>query len=424
MRSRRLTLILILLLRRRAHSNAKSSLPALERGRAGHEARPIASVILFSGATLAVTVLVALSGGAPTTLAHMYYLPIMYVAGRHGARAAVLAAGVAGLVAGPWMPSSIAGDEHQMLGSWLVRLALFVLVGVAAALLTRSDLRPLDVLARDIYVARGLRTAVRRNQIRVHYQPLIGLTDGEVVGFEALCRWRDSKGREVPPSRFIPEAERTGVIGAVGRRVLHQAVDQANDWVGHGHLGLLMTVNVSAVQLSDPAFLAHLVRRVRRDVTGGFQLCLEITETTIIADPRRALKTLRAARALGVTIALDDFGTGQSSLSYLADFPIDIIKIDQSFVASVGIEPKSDSLVRAMVQMAHSLGAITIAEGIETPEQLMALRALGCSIGQGYHLGFPDIAEAVDWERRDMAPAIQHLSEREAQAGASRTLPA
>jgi EAL domain-containing protein (putative c-di-GMP-specific phosphodiesterase class I) len=366
---------------------------------------PIISVLLFSGATLAVTVLVALSGGAPTTLAHLYYLPILYVAVRHGARAAAAASVIAGLVAGPWMPSSIAGDEHQELASWVVRLALFVLVGVVAAVLARSDARPLDLLVRDIAVARGLRNAVRQNQIRVHYQPLIDLADGNVVGFEALCRWSDSKGREVPPARFIPVAERTGIIGAVGRRVLHQAVDQAKDWVDHGRLGLLMTVNVSAVQLSQPAFLADLVRRVQRDVTGGFELCLEITETAIIADPRRALKTLRAARELGVTIALDDFGTGQSSLSYLADFPIDIIKIDQSFVASVGIDPKSHSLVSAMVQMARSLGAITIAEGIETPEQLTVLRALGCSLGQGYHLGFPDTAEAVDWEPRDMLPA-------------------
>ncbi len=400
----------MLLLRRRTPKSPEPSHPPFGGARLGSQFTPIVSLLLFSGVTLALTILIAATGGAPTTLGHLYYVPILYVAIRHGARAAAFAAVVAGLAVGPWMPSSIPGAEHQELGSWLVRLVIFVLVGVVAAILARSDSRPFDVLVRDVYVARGLRTAVRQNQIRVHYQPLIDLTSGEVLGFEALCRWRDSQGREIPPARFIPEAERTGVITAVGRRVLHQAAGQAKDWVDHGRPSLLMTVNVSAVQLSEPAFLADLVELVRGDATDGFQLCLEITETAIIADPRRALKTLRKARGLGVTIALDDFGTGQSSLAYLADFPIDIIKIDRSFVATVGIDPKSHSLVGAMVQMAHALGARTIAEGIETPEQLKAVTALGCSIGQGYYLGFPDAPEAVDWERRDMVPATDGLS--------------
>jgi EAL domain-containing protein (putative c-di-GMP-specific phosphodiesterase class I) len=396
---------LILLLRRRAHQRVKASLPRLDRVRAENEARPIVSGLLFTGLTLAVTVLVVLAGGTPTTLAHLYYLPILYVAVRHGARAAAAAGVAAGLVAGPWMPTSIAGNEHQELASWVVRLALFVLVGVAAAVLAKSDARPFDGLVRDIYVARGLRTAVRQDQIRVHYQPLIELTSGEVSGFEALCRWRDAKGREIPPIQFIPEAERTGVITELGKNVLYQAADQAQGWSDAGHVGLLVTVNVSGIQLSDPAFLADLVDVAPRKGIDGFRLCLEITETAIIADPARALSTLLEARELGIAIALDDFGTGQSTLAYLADFPIDIIKIDQSFVAAIGRDPKGHALVRAMVQMAHSLGALTIAEGIETAEQLKALRELGCTMGQGYYLGRPGEADAVVWRGRDMLPA-------------------
>ena len=166
-----------------------------------------------------------------------------------------------------------------------------------------------------------------------------------------------------------------------------------------------MTVNVSGVQLSDPGFLADLVEVARSHETDAFGLCLEITETAIIADPARARATLIDAHELGFTIALDDFGTGQSSLAYLADFPIDIIKIDMSFVAAMDTDPKSHALVRAMVQMAHSLGALTIAEGIETAEQLKALRELGCTLGQGYYLGRPGEADAVVWQARDMLPA-------------------
>ncbi|MCB2411818.1 EAL domain-containing protein [Demequina sp. TTPB684] len=365
------------------------------------------SIGLYVVATAAVTLLVALLGGAPNTWVHLYYLPILYVAVRHGARAAAAAGIVAGLAVGPWMPSSVAGETYQALDSWIVRLAFFVLIGVVAAILAKADSRPLDLVLRDFYVARGLRAALRHDQIRVHYQPLIELTEGEVIGFEALCRWYDAKGRVIPPDRFIPEAERTGVINAVGSRVLRQAVNQAQQWSQSGRPDLLVTVNVSAVQLSEPAFLRELVELVDRGASEGFRLCLEITETAIIADPVGALATLRAARERGVTIALDDFGTGQSSLAYLSDFPIDIIKIDKSFVAAVGKDPKTHALVRTMVQMAHSLGALTIAEGIERPEQLKALRALGCAIGQGYYLGRPGDVASVSWATRDMIPATR-----------------
>ncbi len=371
---------------------------------------PLVSTVLFVFATLCVTVLVAVTGGTPNTLVHLYYLPILYVAVRHGAKAAAAGAIVAGLAAGPWMVSSVDGSSDQPVGPWLVRLALLVAVGIVGAWLAREQPRPLDVMVRDIVMAQGLRNGIRHDQIRVHYQPLIDLTDGRVVGVEALCRWNDFKNRPVSPARFIPVAERSGVITALGRRVLYQAVGQAHRWVSQGRRGLLMTVNVSAVQLSDPTFLSDLNEIVRRDEADAFRVCLEITETAIIAEPVRALATLRAARARGITIALDDFGTGQSSLAYLADFPIDIIKIDQSFIADLGLDPTSHALVRAMVQMAHSLGALTIAEGIETPEQLKVLRALGCSMGQGYYLGRPCVAADVSWHPRDMVPSTDRAA--------------
>lgn len=397
--------------RRRNERPAEALLLPLERVWARHdgpEATPLLSVLLFAGVTLAITTLVVLTGGAPNTWVHLYYIPILYVAVLHGARAAAGAGIVAGLVVGPWMASSVNGASHQALDSWLVRMALFVAVGVIVAWLAREQPRPLDTMVHDAVMAQGLRAAIKRDQIRVHYQPLIDLTDGDVVGFEALCRWDDAKQRPVPPSEFITEAERTGVIVPLGRRVLYQVVDQARRWADTGHEGLLMTVNVSGVQLSDPGFLADLVEVARSHETDAFGLCLEITETAIIADPARARATLIDAHELGFTIALDDFGTGQSSLAYLADFPIDIIKIDMSFVAAMDTDPKSHALVRAMVQMAHSLGALTIAEGIETREQLSALRALGCAIGQGYYLGRPSDAASVDWHTRDFFP-LTHL---------------
>ena len=357
---------------------------------------------VFLLATGAVTLAVLLTGGAPNTLVHLYYLPILYVAVVHGVGGAFVAGGIAGLVAGPWMPGSAGGVERQAIGDWSVRLLLFIVVGVSAALLARMQPRPLDVLLRDALVGRSLRSALRHGRIRVHYQPLVDLTHGEVVGFEALCRWTDNSGNAVPPAMFIPSAERTGVIRAVGRSVLTQAVAQARLWAEQGHEGLIVNVNVSAVQLSDASFLLDMRRILDSDGAMPFTLCLEITETAIIADPKRALATLNEARSMGVVIALDDFGTGQSSLEYLAGFPIDVIKIDRSFIDPLGDDPKTHALVRAIVHMAHSLGAITIAEGVETSDQMRTLGSLGCAIGQGYHLGRPSTADGVEWLSRDV----------------------
>lgn len=400
---------------RDAHASA-----SLMRRRSGAAVRtdmtPACSALLFAATTAVVTALMAWTGGAPSTLGHLYYIPILYVAVRHGARAAAVAGVVAGLAAGPWMRSSIEGVEHQKLSTWLVRLVLLVVVGVVAAWLAREEPRPLAVTFRDLALVQRLRAAIRHDHVKVHFQPLIDLNDGTVGGVEALCRWTDPQRGPMSPATFIPAAERRGVIDAVGRRVLDRSLDQAKRWVADGQKGFLVTVNVSAVQLSDPRFMTELAAAVNRIEPGEFRLCVEITETAIMADPARALTTLRAARALGVRIALDDFGTGQSSLAYLADFPIDIIKIDQSFVANVGRDSKSHALVNAMVQMAHSLGALTIAEGIETPAQLEALRSLGCTMGQGYYLGRPAEASAVVWESRDLA----FLTDRQRRAPAKR----
>lgn len=363
---------------------------------------------LLSGAAIAVviggvTVVVAVTGGAPTPLAHLYYIPILYAAARHGRLSALVVATASGLAMGPWMPEPSAPSGLQGVGDWGVRLAFFIVVGLVAAWLTRQDPRPLDLILRDVVLSRDLRASVRHRRIEVHYQPLVDLSDGEVIGVEALCRWKDKRGRPVSPAVFIPAAENTGAIMSVGREVLRLSTEQSSAWAIVRGVGLTMSVNVSPVQLCDPGFVQRLADLVGSAADRKYQLCIEITETAIIADPVSALTTLTALREMGAVIALDDFGTGQSSLTYLAQLPIDIIKIDQSFVATVDVDPTSRALVNAVVHIASSLGAVTIAEGIETAGQLKALRQLGCTIGQGYYLGRPVEATRVDWTRRTLA---------------------
>ena len=389
-----------------AGGRSNAALRAIDLARVGNRGPRFGAAVSFAviGAAIAlVTFVIVLVGGAPTPLAHLYYVPILYSATRHGHRGALAAALASGLAVGPWMPAPNIASGVQSVNDWGVRLVLFVAVGLVASWLASQDARPFDVLLRDIVLGQGLRSAVRNGRVRVHYQPLVDLSDGRVLGVEALCRWSDSRGRAVAPDVFIPAAEHTGAIMMVGREVLRLSTEQSVRWADEHGDGLTMSVNVSAVQLGRPGFLDDLTRLAGEAASRRFRLCIEITETAIIADRANALAALSAARDMGVCIALDDFGTGQSSLAYLAGFPIDVVKIDQSFVEGVDVDATSRALVGAIVHIASSLGAITIAEGIERPEQLRVLRSLGCDIGQGYYLGRPTDAADVDWTARPLA---------------------
>jgi EAL domain-containing protein (putative c-di-GMP-specific phosphodiesterase class I) len=247
----------------------------------------------------------------------------------------------------------------------------------------------MGAMLRDHGDAGALRHALAVGEVHAHYQPIVSLVDGRVVGFEALCRWDSPRRGSTRPAQFIPMAERTGVIVPLGRLMLTAAVGQASAWHQSGHNGWVVTVNVSAEQLSRPDLVTDV--RAALDAAGlaPSNLCLEITETALVRDPVVATANVRAVHGLGVRVALDDFGTGHSSLAYLQDFPVDIIKIDKSFVDGVDVEPQALALVRAVVGLAHALGATTIAEGIERPSQMEALTAVGCDLGQGYLLGRP-----------------------------------
>jgi EAL domain-containing protein (putative c-di-GMP-specific phosphodiesterase class I) len=364
--------------------------------------------VIVSGAMILVviclvTLVIIFTGGAPNPLAHLYYIPILYASARHGRLGGLAAAVTSGMAIGPWMPAPLAATGYQNLRDWTVRLALFLVVALVAAWLARQRPQPLDLLLRDVVLGQGVRAAVRKRQLKVHYQPLVDLADGRVIGVEALCRWSDSHHRPVAPDLFIPAAERTGAIALLGHEVLRIATEQGQKWADDHGDAMAMSVNVSPLELCHPGFLTGLQKLAGEAKSRRYRLCVEITETAIIADPDRALVTLTALRKLGALIALDDFGTGHSSLAYLAGLPIDVIKIDQSFVATVDTDRTSRALVNAVVRIASALGATTIAEGIERPSQLRVLRELGCDIGQGYFLGRPTAADDVDWVVRTVA---------------------
>jgi diguanylate cyclase (GGDEF)-like protein len=234
-----------------------------------------------------------------------------------------------------------------------------------------------------------LRRAVEEEQLTVHYQPIVALATGEAVAAEALVRWNHSARGTVMPAEFVPLAEETGLIVAIGRFVLRHACRQAREWQKPGGLGIRSVhVNLSALELRQDDLIESVAAAIEDAGIAPTDLVLEITESQLLEDAERSVETLRALRALGVRLALDDFGTGYSSLSYLHQLPLDILKIAKPFVDRVGAGSQ-DSFVRMMIDLARSLDLEVIAEGIESAEQVDALRVLESRFGQGFYLAAP-----------------------------------
>ena len=244
-----------------------------------------------------------------------------------------------------------------------------------------------------------LRQALDRGELFVVYQPIVALGGSSAVGVEALVRWQHPLRGMVPPLAFIEIAEQTGLIGALGVFVLETACRQFMQW--RQALGALapqgLSVNLSRAQLGDPQLVAQVQRALQASAMPAAALQLEVTES-LAAQDDTVRDRLQALKALGLTLALDDFGTGYSSLSSLHQLPVDLVKIDRSFVSQLETSPHHRALVKATVEVAQSLGMGTVAEGIETPGQAQVLQALQCQKGQGYWFGRPMPAAALaDW---------------------------
>ena len=233
--------------------------------------------------------------------------------------------------------------------------------------------------------------AIENRELFLVYQPIFSLKARSLSGVEALVRWRHPSGAIMPPSDFIPFAEENGLIGKIGSFVLNEACRQLADWTARDSWpgAFTMAVNVSGRELSDPALPGRVAEMVRRHGLHPPQLCLEITETALIAEVGHIQETLSALSAIGVRIALDDFGTGYSSLVYLQRLNADILKIDRSFIEHISRSTRDREIVAAVTAMSHALGMTVVGEGIETSYQLATLAGLACDEGQGLLFGHP-----------------------------------
>jgi diguanylate cyclase (GGDEF)-like protein len=245
----------------------------------------------------------------------------------------------------------------------------------------------------------ALEKAIETGQLILHYQPVMRLSDGDIVGMEALVRWEHPDEGLIPPMDFIPLAEESGLVVPLGRWVLDQACADLsgwqNKWMAAGRAPLRLSANVSARQLQSTNFLQSVDTTLAHHRVDPSWLTIEITESVLVGDSEEVMTRLRDLHSRGIMLALDDFGTGYSSLSYLHRFPIQILKIDRSFVRGMNEHDDRQKILDAIVSLASSLGLDLIAEGIEDESQANYLRAIGCEYGQGFHLGRPMPAQAM-----------------------------
>lgn len=278
------------------------------------------------------------------------------------------------------------GDDVQD-SEDLIRHAQFAVKrSKASGMVEVYHLQAFDIAREQFGMETALRRAIDGNQLRLAFQPICDLSTGRIMSFEALARWLDEQGNEMSPVDFIPVAEESGLIVPLGRWAMAEAARTLVEWDRRagGDCGARMGVNLSAIQLQR----GNIPRMVERALTdtglAGERFTLELTESALVADPDRIAQTMHALKAMGTTLAMDDFGTGYSNLALLQKLPIDILKMDRSFVTGMLTDRDKIAIVRAILSLAQALGMKTTAEGIETYELAQTLAALGCTYGQGF----------------------------------------
>ncbi|NOY70155.1 MAG: EAL domain-containing protein [Deltaproteobacteria bacterium] len=243
-----------------------------------------------------------------------------------------------------------------------------------------------------------LRKAIHANQLILHYQPIVGLKDRRVIGFEALVRWMHPQKGMIPPDQFIQLAEDTGLILPIGGWVMEEACRQAAHWgrrLDRSH-PLTISINISAYQLAEADFMPILLNAMEKSRVENHRIKLELTESAMIENPEHAESILGQVKDLDVKTSLDDFGTGYCALSYLLKYPFDTLKLDQSLIRQIDGKPRSREIVASTIHMAHQLGMDVVAEGVEDPHQVTALLEMGCDYGQGHLFNHPLSQQEAD----------------------------
>jgi len=279
------------------------------------------------------------------------------------------------------------GDETVADAEELIRHAQFAMKRAKKSGRTEIyQTLALDLARAQFSIETELRRAIDNGGLSLSFQPICDLATNRIVSFEALARWTTESGKVVPPAEFIPVAEESGLIVPLGRWAMHEAARTVAQWdaVAGGDCGINVAVNLSAIQLQRDQIAPMVEAALAANGVDGRRITLELTESALVTDPDHIARTMHALKALGTTLAMDDFGTGYSNLAYLQKLPIDVLKIDRSFVTGMLADRDKIAIVRAILSLAQALGMRTTAEGVETNELAQTLAALGCTYGQGY----------------------------------------
>jgi len=289
--------------------------------------------------------------------------------------------------------------EHGETGAELIKKANRAML-VSKASAGSNYVKYLPCMEKDyeelLLIENKLRKAIIQNDLELYYQPKIHTKTGKMMGMEALIRWFDPDLGHIPPNKFIRIAEKRGLIDVIGEWTLVIACRQIKKWNKKFGTSVRVAVNISANQFMQPTFVQKVKEIVLETGVDTNHLELEITEDSMIDYTKESIETLLQLRSLGITIAMDDFGTGYSSFSYLRQFPIDAIKIDQAFIRNLTTEDESSAIVEVMIQLGHALGLLVVAEGVEEEAELQVLKQLNCDIIQGYYYSKPIPAEAFE----------------------------
>jgi len=267
---------------------------------------------------------------------------------------------------------------------------------------------------RRLEIAAALRDAIDHDELVVYFQPIVDVSSGRTLGAETLVRWQNPERGWLEPSEFIPVAEATSLVVPLGRWVLLDACRKVQEWKERGIAAdsFYISINLSAHHLQDPDVVHDVTAALELSGLSAAALVLEVTESALIEDLTKAGSTLATLKCLGLRIAVDDFGTGYSSLSYLSNFPIDVIKLDKSFIDGVATTAEGETMARAVLALAHTLGLTAIAEGVEDAEQARTLEHLGCHIAQGFFFARPmpagEMAALLEHQSRIFGKRVSH----------------
>ena len=251
------------------------------------------------------------------------------------------------------------------------------------------DLRILEVLNREFNIENGLRIAIDNEEIKLVYQPKVNINTEEVIGFEVLVRWKSNELGEVSPIEFIPIAENSGLIISIGKFIIDESFKKCKELSLKTDKRFKISINLSEVQIRDEEVVSFIREELERYDLDADYIEFEITENIIMKSAEKNIETLKRLKSLGVTLALDDFGTGYSSLSYLRTLPIDVLKIDKSFIDGISMEEKSEYIINSIINLSHCLNLLVVAEGVETKDQFEYLKNSSCDIIQGYYFSKP-----------------------------------